>query len=64
MSNRSTRFRSRGKLAGLIRDEAQLGTSPNRSNRQRRDSAQGAVDEATYYRARLILGDNLTRPGR
>lgn len=61
-SKSATRFRSRGRLAGLIRDEPPVGTGQNRANRTRRD--QSTIDEALYYRARLILGDSLPRPGR
>jgi len=62
MSSRQvTRFRSRGRLAGLLRDEAPAGTGTNRANRAR---SQPTVDEAVYYRARLILGDSLARPDR
>lgn len=61
----STTFTSRGRLAGLIRDEAPAGTGPNRANRaERRDGGRPTVDEALYYRARLILGDGLPRPDR
>jgi hypothetical protein len=64
-SKGTTKFTSRGRLAGLIRDEAPVGTGPNRANRPaRRDPGQGGVDEALYYRARLILGDSLARPSR
>ena len=61
----TTTFTSRGRLSGLIRDEAPAGTGPNRANRaEHRDAARPAVDEALYYRARLILGDGLPRPDR
>lgn len=61
----TTTFVSRGRLAGLVRDEAPAGTGQNRASRaDRRDTAGPAVDEALYYRARLILGDSLPRPGR
>lgn len=64
-SKQGTRFRSRGRLTGLIRDEAPAGTGQNRASRAvGRDSAQGGVDEALYYRARLILGESLNRPGQ
>jgi len=45
----------------LVRDEAPAGTAQNRATRARRERP---VDEAVYYRARLILGDGLARPGR
>jgi hypothetical protein len=61
-SRSTTRFRSRGRLAGLIRDEPPAGTAQNHASRARRD--QSGPDEALYYRARLILGDALSRPGR
>ncbi len=66
MSSRDgTTFTSRGRLTGLIRDEVPAGTGQNRASRaDRRDSGQSAVDEALYYRARLILGDSIPRPGR
>jgi hypothetical protein len=63
-SKGTTKFTSRGRLAGLIRDEAPVGTGPNRANRSRRDAGQSSVDDALYYRARLILGDSLARPSR
>jgi hypothetical protein len=60
----TTTFTSRGRLTGLVRDEAPAGTGQNRaSRRDRRDGAQ-PVDEALYYRARLILGDSFLRPDR
>jgi hypothetical protein len=58
-SKSTTRFRSRGRLAGLVRDEAPAGTAQNRASRAHR--AQATPDEALYYRARLILGDSLPR---
>jgi hypothetical protein len=61
----TTTFTSRGRLAGLVRDEVPAGAGPNRANRtERRDAARPAVDEALYYRARLILGEGLARPDR
>lgn len=58
-----TTFTSRGRLAGLIRDEAPAGTGQNRASRaDRRDAPHPVVDEALYYRARLILGESLARP--
>jgi hypothetical protein len=64
-SKGATKFTSRGRLAGLIRDEAPAGTGANRANRTtERDPGQSSIDEALYYRARLILGDSLARPSR
>jgi hypothetical protein len=60
-----TTFTSRGRIAGLVRDEAPAGTGQNRTSRAaNRDSIQSAADEALFYRARLILGDALPRPNR
>jgi hypothetical protein len=60
-----TRFRSRGRLTGLIRDEQPAGTGQNRSAQtDNRESALSGADEALFYRARLILGDSLPRPQR
>jgi hypothetical protein len=67
MSKRTqnTTFISRGRITGLIRDEAPAGTGQNRTSRAaNRDSVQSAADEALFYRARLILGDALPRPNR
>jgi hypothetical protein len=64
-SKGTTKFTSRGRLAGLIRDEAPIGTGANRANRAtQRDPGHSSADEALYYRARLILGDSLGRPTR
>ena len=60
-----TTFRSRGRLAGLIRDETPAGTGQNRASRAaREETTRPSVDEALYYRARLILGESLPRPSR
>jgi hypothetical protein len=60
-----TTFTSRGRIAGLVRDETPAGTGQNRTSRTaNRDSGQAAADEALFYRARLILGDALPRPSR
>lgn len=60
-----TRFASRGRITGLLRDEVPAGTGQNRASRSnRRDPGQSRTDEALYYRARLILGDTLSRPSR
>ena len=60
-----TTFVTRGRIAGLIRDEAPAGTGQNRTSRSaNRGDAQGNVDDAIFHRARLVLGENLPRPGR
>ena len=60
-----TTFVSRGRLAGLVRDENPAGTGQNRTSRSaNRDSGQAAADDALFYRARLVLGDALPRPQR
>jgi hypothetical protein len=60
-----TTFTSRGRIAGLVRDEAPAGTGPNRTSRSaNRDDPQGNVDDAIFHRARLVLDENLSRPGR
>lgn len=60
-----TRFRSRGRLTGLIRDEQPAGTEQNRTTQaDNRESALNGADEALFYRARLILGGSLPRPQR
>jgi hypothetical protein len=60
-----TTFTTRGRIAGLIRDEAPAGTGPNRTNRSaNRDDSEGNSDDAIFHRARLVLGENLPRPGR
>jgi hypothetical protein len=60
-----TTFTPRGRLAGLIRDEAPAGTGQNRTTRSaNRGEGQGNVDDAIFHRARLVLGENLPRPGR
>ena len=61
----TTTFVSRGRLAGLVRDEAPAGVGQNRTTRKaNRDNGQAAADEALFYRARLVLGDSLPRPER
>ncbi|MFN8216849.1 MAG: hypothetical protein U0R71_09660 [Solirubrobacterales bacterium] len=60
-----TTFVSRGRLTGLVRDERPAGTGQNRTTRlANRESVPADVDEAIFYRARLILGDALPRPQR
>jgi hypothetical protein len=62
---RTTTFVSRGRLTGLVRDEAPAGIGQNRTTRKaNRDNGQEAADEALFYRARLVLGDSLPRPER
>lgn len=61
---KTTTFRSRGKLTGLLRDEVPAGAGQNRASRPERRDPAPEVDEAVYYRARLILGDSLPRAGR
>ncbi len=66
---KQTRIVSRGRLTGVLRQSpsgagpAEAVTQPGRE--------RGAIDdldtqtfEALYYRARLILGEPLPRPGR
>jgi len=61
----TTTFVSRGRLTGLVRDEAPAGIGQNRTTRKaNRDNGQEAADEAPFYRARLVLGDSLPRPER
>jgi hypothetical protein len=60
----TTTFTSRGRLTGLVRDEAPAGTGQNRASRGEQRDGSRPVDEALYYRARLILGDSLPRPDR
>jgi hypothetical protein len=60
----TTTFTSRGRLAGLIRDEAPAGAGQNRATAApTADTPVPAIDKALYYRARLSLGD-FPRPGR
>jgi hypothetical protein len=61
-----TTFVSRGRLAGLVRDDAPAGVGQNRTTRKaNRDNGQAqADDDALFYRARLVLGDSLPRPER
>jgi hypothetical protein len=60
-----TAFRSRGRLAGLVRDEDPAGTGQNRTTQvANRESTLRGADEALFYRARLVLGDSLPRPQR
>lgn len=64
-----TRIVSRGRLRGVLR-QAPSGGGPGEGSTQpgRERSAVDDLDtqafEALYYRARLILGETLPRPGR
>lgn len=61
----ATTFRSRGRLAGLVRDESPAGTGQNRTTQtDNRESTLRGADEALFYRARLVLGESLPRPER
>jgi hypothetical protein len=61
----TTTFVSRGRLTGLVRDEAPAGIGQNRTTRRaNRDNGQASADDALFYRARLVLGDSLPRPER
>ena len=58
-----TRVRSRDRLTALVRDESPAGTGQNRTTQtDNRESELRGVDEALFYRARLVLGDSLPRP--
>ena len=61
-----TTFTTRGRIAGLVRDEAPAGTGQNRTTRSaNRDDPQGNTDDAIFHRARLVIGgENLPRAGR
>jgi hypothetical protein len=65
-----TRFVSRGRLNGVLRQHP-VGGGPADAAATQPGREQHAVDdldtqsfEALYYRARLILGEPLPRPGR
>jgi hypothetical protein len=65
----TTRFTSRGKLNGVLRQPA--GGSPldgtnTQPGREQADAEELDTQtyEALYYRARLVLGDSLPRPSR
>ena len=64
-----TTFVSRGRLNGVLRQPprgggpiADAATQPGRESKDLELDTQAF--EALYYRARLILGDSLPRPGR
>jgi len=65
-----TKFVSRGRLNGVLRQHP-VGGGPADAAATQPGREQHAVDdldtqtfEALYYRARLILGEPLPRPGR
>jgi hypothetical protein len=65
-----TKFVSRGRLNGVLRQHP-VGGGPADAAATQPGREQHAVDdldtqtfEALYYRARLILGESLPRPGR
>lgn len=66
----TTKFVSRGRLNGVLRQRPAGGGPPEGSNTQPGRERMGADDldtqafEALYYRARLILGEPLPRPSR
>jgi len=63
-----TRFVSRGRLNGVLRQTAGGGPTEGGTTQPGREGSVDELDtqtfEALYYRARLILGDSLQRPGR
>jgi hypothetical protein len=65
-----TRFVSRGRLNGVYRQSAGGGpaegaaTQPGREQQSAVDELDTQTFEALHYRARLILGEPLPRPGR
>jgi hypothetical protein len=61
-----TTFVTRGRINGLVRDEAPVGTGQNRTTRSaNRDDPQGNAEDAIFHRARLVLGgENLPRHDR
>lgn len=66
----TTKFISRGRLNGVVRQRPSGGAPTEGVSTQpgREQSGTGDLDtqafEALYYRARLILGEPLPRPGR
>jgi hypothetical protein len=63
-----TQFASRGRLNGVLRQPAGGGPADAAATQPGREHAADELDtqtfEALYYRARLILGEPLPRPGR
>ena len=65
----STKFVSRGRLNGVLRQPAGGDPASSGNTQPAREQIDaGEVDtqtyEAVYYRARLVLGDSLPRPPR
>ena len=69
-NSQQTQFVSRGKLNGVLRQRSSGGVAPDSTITQPGRERSGVDDldtevfEALYYRARLILGESLPRPGR
>lgn len=63
-----TTFVSRGRLNGVLRQQPSGGPTERGTTQPGREHSVDELDtqtfEALYYRARLILGDSLPRPGR
>jgi len=64
----NTRFVSRGRLNGVLRQPTGGGPAAGSTQPAREQIGTDEVDtqtyEAVYYRARLVLGDSLPRPPR
>lgn len=65
----NTKFVSRGRLNGVLRQPAGGGPAAGGSTQPVReqigtDEVDTQTYEAVYYRARLVLGDSLPRPPR
>jgi hypothetical protein len=62
----TTTFVSRGRLNGVLRQDALGRRQTNRGVPSANGSAELDTNahEALYYRARLILGDSFPRPAR
>lgn len=59
----ATTFVSRGRLSGVLRQRPALSLASQPESRAS-DELDTREYEAVYYRARLILGDDLPRPPR